>query len=99
MKKVKAKEAVEVEAPAVAVETVAQKMAAEAFCPKCLKAVEGHRCRLCGATKAINDVSGNVIWMLNGRVVAAFRDERAAYVNMAERCGIPRGEWPERFRG
>lgn len=79
-------------------ETVEQKMAAEAFCPKCLKLVEDHRCRLCGATKAINDASGNVIWMLNGRVVAAFRDERAAYVNMAERCGIPRSEWPERFQ-
>jgi hypothetical protein len=84
--------------PTVEVETVEQKMAAEAICPKCLEPVDGHMCRFCGATKAINDVSGNVIWMLNGRVVAAFRDERAAYVQMAERSGIPRGTWPERFR-
>lgn len=80
-------------------ETVEQKMAAEGICPKCLKPVTGHMCRLCGATKAINDASGNVIWMLNGRVVGAFRDEKEAYVRMAARSGIPESEWPERFRG
>jgi len=80
------------------VETVEQKMAAEAICPKCMKPVESHMCRFCGATKAINDASGNVIWMLNGRVVAAFRDEKDAYVKMALRSGIPESEWPQRFR-
>jgi len=80
-------------------ETVEEKMAAEAICPKCEKPVAGHMCRFCGATKAINDASGNVIWMLNGRVVAAFRDEKDAYVKMALRARIPESEWPERFRG
>jgi len=36
--------------------------------------------------------------MLNGRVVAAFRDEKDAYVKMALRSGIPESEWPQRFR-
>lgn len=79
-------------------EAVEKKMAAEAICPKCVKPVAGHICRFCGSTKAINDASGNVIWMLNGRVVAAFQDEKAAYVQMAARSGIPQAEWPERFR-
>ena len=70
----------------------------DAICPTCAKPVEGHKCRLCGATKAINDVSGNVIWMRNGRVIAAFRDAKKAYVAMARRCGIPESEYPEKFR-
>ena len=74
--------------------------AAESICPKCGVGVRTHRCRLCGATKTINQVSGNVIWMCNGRVVpgGAFEDDRHAYVEMAKRYGIPRAEWPEKFR-
>lgn len=70
----------------------------EAICPKCRKEVQSHRCRLCGATRTINSVSGNVIWMLNGRVVEAFPDDKAAYIQMAVRCGIPEADWPARFK-
>jgi ribosomal protein L24E len=74
-----------------------KKMAAEAICP-CGKPVETHKCRFCGATKSINQASGHVIWMRNGRVVRAFQDEKKAYVEMAEQYGIPEAEWPEQFR-
>ena len=75
-----------------------EKMNAEAICPTCGKPVPTHKCVLCGATKSINSVSGNVIWMRNGRVVAAFRDEKDAYVRMAVQYGIPASEYPERFK-
>jgi len=75
-----------------------EKMVAEAICPTCGKPVPTHRCRLCGATKTINSVSGNVIWMRNGRVVAAFRDEKDAWIRMATQYSIPQDEWPDRFR-
>ena len=75
-----------------------RKSTAEAICPDCGVPVATHKCRLCGATKSISDVSGNVIWMRNGRVVAAFRDARDAYIKMAIRYGIPETEWPEKFR-
>jgi len=70
----------------------------EAICPTCNKGVEGHKCRFCGATKSINQVSGNLIWMRNGRVVSAFKDEKMAWVTMAQRNDIPKDEWPEKFR-
>lgn len=79
-------------------ETPEALLRAEAICPTCGVDVDGHKCRLCGAGKTISSVSGNVIWMRNGRVVAAFRDEKQAFINMAERHGIPEKEWPERFR-
>lgn len=74
--------------------------AAESICPSCLKPVLEHRCRLCGARKTINQVSGNVIWMRNGRVVpgGAFKDDKTAYIRTAERSGTPRDQWPEKFR-
>lgn len=56
------------------------------------------KCRLCGARKTINSVSGNVIWMRNGRIVRAFRDSKQAYVKMALNYGIPKSEWPEEFK-
>lgn len=56
-------------------------------------------CRLCGATMQISEVSGNIIWMRNGRVVAAPQDEKDAWVKMAKAHWIPESEWPERFRG
>lgn len=70
----------------------------EVVCPSCGKPIEGHRCRLCGATRTVNSVSGNVIWMRNGRVVEAFHDEREAYVKVAMKHSIPVEEWPERFK-
>jgi succinate dehydrogenase/fumarate reductase-like Fe-S protein len=79
-------------------ETEIDKLALEALCPKCGVAIEGHKCRLCGATKSISDVSGNVVWMINGRVLAAFKDSRDAYVEMAKRHGIPESEWPDKFK-
>ena len=71
---------------------------ADVLCPTCGKPVEGHKCRLCGATKTVNQASGNVMWMRNGRLVAAFHDEKAAWVKMAEKHGIPKAEWPEKFK-
>jgi hypothetical protein len=80
------------------VKAVEEKVVAEAICPACGKPVLDHKCRLCGATKSINSVSGNVIWMRAGRVIVAFEDERQAYVRMATKFGIPEKDWPERFR-
>ena len=71
---------------------------AEAICPTCGVLVETHRCRLCGAVKTINPVSKNLIWMRNGRLVAGFHDEKQAYVRMAMQHGIPKEDWPERFK-
>lgn len=71
---------------------------ADAICPTCGVGVSGHKCRLCGATKSVNAASGNQIWMRNGRLIAAFRDGREAYVRMASQYGIPENEWPEEFR-
>lgn len=68
----------------------------ESLCPACGPDgdVINGKCRLCGARKTINGVSGNVIWMRNGRIVRAFEDERQAYVQMARKYGIPRDKWP-----
>lgn len=73
---------------------------ADSICPSCGVVVSDHKCRLCGARKTINSVSGNVIWMRNGRIVpgGAFQDDKAAWVDMALRYNIPRNEWPEKFR-
>lgn len=86
--------------PVVAlVEPVAEVLQAEDYiCPSC-GVTTFYRCRLCGATRSTNAVSGNVIWMRNGRVLAAFRDAAHAWVRMAERYGIPAEQWPEQFRG
>ena len=70
----------------------------DALCPTCGKPVEGHKCRLCGATKTVNQVSGNIMWMRNGRLIAAFHDEKKAWVAMAEAHGIPQDQWPEKFK-
>lgn len=80
------------------IENMPASEAADAICPTCKKLVEGHRCRLCGATKTINQVSGNLIWMRNGRLVAAFHDEKEAWLEMATQYGIPRDQWPEKFK-
>lgn len=70
----------------------------EAICPTCKKGVETHKCRLCGATKTINQVSGQMIWMRNGRIVAAYKDDKIAWVKMAIANNIPKDKWPDRFR-
>lgn len=67
-----------------------------AICP-CGKPVDTHRCRFCGAVKTVNSVSGNEIWMRNGQVVAAFQDSKTAYVEMAQKWGIPKERWPPEF--
>ena len=84
--------------PVASERTVEEKLGAKSICPTCGKEVLTHMCRFCGATKCINSVSGNVIWMRNGRLIQAFRDEKQAYVEMATRYGIPESEWPERFK-
>lgn len=74
------------------------KIVNNAICPSCGVEVENYKCRLCGARLTINSVSGNAIWMRNGRVVSAFEDEKKAYIEMAKRYGIPVERWPEQFR-
>ena len=72
----------------------------ETICPTCGPdgdVIEG-KCRMCGARRTVNQVSGNVIWMRNGRIVRAFVDALRAYVDMARRYGIPEEQWPEEFR-
>jgi hypothetical protein len=67
------------------------------ICPACGKEVENQKCRFCGARLTINDVSGEAIWMRNGRIVAGFKNLKQAYVQMAEQWGIPRDRWPKAF--
>lgn len=55
------------------------------------------RCRLCGATRHTNQVSNNIVWMRNGRIVEAFTDALAAWVLMANRYQIPKEDWPVQF--
>lgn len=55
-------------------------------------------CRLCGAVRQINQSTGNIIWVRQGRLVAAFDDERESYIAMAERNNIPVDRWPEKYR-
>lgn len=55
-------------------------------------------CRSCGAAMQVSQVSGNIIWVRAGRVLAAFQDEKDQWVKMAKRCNIPEADWPERFR-
>jgi hypothetical protein len=71
---------------------------ADSLCPTCGVFIESHRCRLCGATRTVNAVSGNVIWMRNGRLVAAFHDEKSAWQRVAQEHGIPDDQTPARFR-
>ena len=70
----------------------------ESICPACGVEVKDLKCRLCGARLTINSVSGNAIWMRNGRVVSAFKDSRKAFVDMALKYNIPEERWPEKFR-
>ncbi len=69
----------------------------ESICP-CGQEDVGYRCTKCGATQHVSSVNGNVTWMRNGRVVRAFHDERAAYVEMANNYGIPKERWPVQFQ-
>lgn len=59
---------------------------------------EENKCCKCGAERKISQVSGNIIWVRNGRVVAAFQDEKDQFLKVAERYNIPPEQWPERFR-
>jgi predicted RNA-binding Zn-ribbon protein involved in translation (DUF1610 family) len=67
------------------------------ICP-CCGVITEYRCRLCGATRTTNQVSGNIIWMKNGRVVSAFTDALQAWIRMASQYNIPQEKWPEQFR-
>ena len=84
-------------APPNEADVAAAQKAGVAICPCGTEGVD-YRCVNCGATRHINSVSGNLTWMRNGRIAAAFHDERAAYIEMANEHGIPRERWPEQFR-
>lgn len=70
----------------------------KAICPSCGVEIPEHRCRKCGATRNVSQVSGNVIWMRNGRLISAFQDAKQAYVKMAEKYGVAKELWPDKFR-
>ena len=65
----------------------------ERLCPACGTAVYTHRCLGCRATVEVQPVNGMVVWMRNGRLVRAFRNEHKAYVEVATKMGIPSSEW------
>ena len=48
-------------------------------CPNCQKAGFAGHCRFCDCTSTINPVSGNVVYMIRGRVVSAPADLRAQW--------------------
>lgn len=77
-----------------------KKKITDIICPSCGKDgdVIDLRCRKCGARQTVNQVSGNIIWIRNGRLVKAFKDSKDAYVNMAMLHGIPESQWPEEYR-
>ena len=87
-------------APKVAAPAPATVDIIDQLCPSCGPKgdIRDEKCRLCGARRTVNQVSGNVIWMRNGRIVRAFKDSRQAYVQMAIKNGIPESRWPEEFR-
>lgn len=78
--------------------TNSEEITAEALCPSCGKGVITHKCELCGATKNISPISGNVVWMRNGRIVEAFINTKESYVIIAKRFGIPENEWYEKYK-
>ncbi len=80
-------------------EVDAVKNVGNSICP-CGETGIDYRCKKCGATKHINPVSGNLIWMKSGRIVpgGAFNDEKEAYVKMAINWNIPKEQWPVQFR-
>jgi hypothetical protein len=58
-------------------------------CPKCRNVeFNGKHCRFCGCRAEINEQSGNVIYMVRGRVVAAPDDLREQYAKHDARYGI-----------
>jgi hypothetical protein len=48
--------------------------------------------------RQINLSTGNIIWVRNGKVVAAFDDEKEAYRASAKRNGIPMERWPDKYK-
>lgn len=66
-------------------------------CYSCNGILDGNRCRLCGAERMMTE-EGSVMWIRDGRVIAVPEDEKKQWVAMAERNGIPRDQWPEKFR-
>ncbi len=69
----------------------------ESLCP-CGQEGVGYKCPKCGSTQHVSPVNGNVTWMRNGRIVRAFHDEKAAFVEMATNHGIPKDRWPIQFQ-
>lgn len=67
------------------------------ICPSC-GVTTHYECRLCGATRTRNQVSGNIIWMRNGRVVRAFQDTLQAWVQMATQYQVPIEQWPDEYK-
>lgn len=61
-------------------------------CPHCEKPDFVEHCGFCGCTKKINPVSGNTIYMIRGRVVAAPDDLREQQEKHDRRYGIGRGD-------
>ncbi len=58
-------------------------------CPKCRNTeFNGKHCRFCGCRAEINEETGNVIYLVRGRVVAAPEDLREQFRKHNARYGI-----------
>ena len=58
-------------------------------CPHCNKpSFDGKHCRFCGCRAVENPVSGNIVYMIRGRVVAAPADLQEQLAKMHARYGI-----------
>lgn len=58
-------------------------------CPHCSKhGFDGKHCRYCGCRAVENPTSGNTVYMIRGRVVAAPDDLRAQLAKVDARYGI-----------
>ena len=79
---------------------LSQRLDAGLICPGCGKYVVNDKCRCCGARKTTNQVSGQVIWMRNGRVVhgGVVGTDNHASVTKAFQNSIPKDEWPEQHK-
>lgn len=56
------------------------------ICPHCNKPMDSgaDKCRFCGATRRVNEESGNDIWTIRGKIVAAPADVKLAQQKLNE---------------
>jgi hypothetical protein len=60
-------------------------MERKSICPSCGDSVDVYRCGTCGTTKSTNPISGNIVWMKNEKIVAAFKDAKSAHLKTTKK--------------